>query len=384
MFDQLFSGTALAFEAGGTLLLALALVWASQSSERIYPRLWAAAWGSMFVALLSVHAYLVSDDRMWWLVFLLSEWSFAFLLAAGFSMLVRRRPLPWRKNAALIPLGAALAILMVIVAPGLVRLFAVEAAVAAIAFVWSFRLLGRVAPEERSAGWQMMRSSLAFLAVLFVAYVPLYSIHGTWVRLDFLVWAPVADALGTLLLGFGMILVITEEAKTELRTEVERLRQSHDLLARKALTDPLTGTLNRHALYELTEAEVSSGAGEAGTVVMVDLDFLKEINDLEGHDAGDAAIRSAAQAIRSIIRADDFLFRWGGDEFLAILPGLDAGAAARRFDEINRSLVFPLHPGELRPLHLSWGVAEYGNERSLQDAIIRADADMYRSRGLRR
>ena len=61
-------------------------------------------------------------------------------------------------------------------------------------------------------------------------------------------------------------------------------------------------------------------ASEGMRVVMADVDRLKRINDAEGHEAGDEAIRSVANAIRKRIRADDLLFRWGGDEFLVVMP----------------------------------------------------------------
>jgi diguanylate cyclase (GGDEF)-like protein len=122
-----------------------------------------------------------------------------------------------------------------------------------------------------------------------------------------------------------------------------------------------------------------------GTVIMVDLDHLKAINDTDGHLSGDAAIQAAARAIRGLIRAEDLLFRWGGDEFLVLLPGLERGKAEERLHTLDHGIPFCARPGRTDTLlHLSWGIAEFGGRTSIQEAIDLADAAMYERRNARR
>jgi diguanylate cyclase (GGDEF)-like protein len=118
---------------------------------------------------------------------------------------------------------------------------------------------------------------------------------------------------------------------------------------------------------------------------MVDLDHLKAINDSGGHPLGDAAIQAAAKAIRVLIRAEDLLFRWGGDEFLVLLPALERAKAEARFRSLEQGVSFRALPEQQETtLRLSWGIAEFGGGTTIQEAIALADAAMYERRTSRR
>jgi diguanylate cyclase (GGDEF)-like protein len=114
-------------------------------------------------------------------------------------------------------------------------------------------------------------------------------------------------------------------------------------------------------------------------VAVVDLDGLKVLNDRLGHAAGDASIRAVARAVRAVVRADDLVFRWGGDEFLVVLEGLAEDEARRRLASLDESLRAAALPGRAQPvaLSVSWGVAGFGPDRTLEHAIEAADAVMY-------
>jgi predicted signal transduction protein with EAL and GGDEF domain len=158
-----------------------------------------------------------------------------------------------------------------------------------------FVLIGRITP--RTVGWQMMRISLAMMAILYAAYVPLYAMARNGITVPYLDSSSLADLLASVLLGFSMVLIAAGFAHRELSDAVAALRIARDQLAIKANTDPLTAALSRHAFHAMPR-EMS------GTVVMVDVDHLKRINDREGHAAGDDAIRAVANAIRTRVRAD--------------------------------------------------------------------------------
>jgi diguanylate cyclase (GGDEF)-like protein len=232
-------------------------------------------------------------------------------------------------------------------------------------------------------GFRMMQAALVFLSLLFLSYIPLFILQGNPRVFPWLSYSSLADLFGQLLLGFGMVFVISEEARRELTDALTEVRRAHAQIERQARLDPLTEALNRHAFHSILKGEgmdptVRRGRG---TVIMVDLDHLKAINDSGGHFLGDAAIQEAARAIRTLIRAEDLLFRWGGDEFLVLLPGLARHKAEERFWALDRGITF----GERQsPLNLSWGIAEFGGRTTIEEAIALADAAMYERRASRR
>src|SRR2546423_5062727 len=138
-----------------------------------------------------------------------------------------------------------------------------------------------------------------------------------------------------------------------MRGEEERAQQ----LAR---TDVLTGLPNRRAFEEALEAELARTrrAGSTVSVVLLDVDGFKAINDLHGHMAGDACLREVAEAITGSVRTSDRCFRWAGDEFVIMLPDTprEEGdqAAGRVGDAIARHCSAP----DGSPLRASYGVAQ--------------------------
>jgi len=144
--------------------------------------------------------------------------------------------------------------------------------------------------------------------------------------------------------------------------------------------DPLTEVLNRHAFYSLvgSKREVAKKP-LGGSVAVIDIDNLKPLNDQYGHQAGDAVIRAVARAIRSVIRAEDLLFRWGGDEFMVILPHVNLEESNWRFQKLDDLLQKTPLPGVAQPVNvtLSIGVSPFSSSNSLEKAIEDADERMY-------
>lgn len=151
-----------------------------------------------------------------------------------------------------------------------------------------------------------------------------------------------------------------------------------------ALVDPLTGAANRRGWDEaVARARLYVAAGGAVTVVTVDLDDLKQVNDTHGHGAGDELIIDCAQALRSRVRGQpDIIARIGGDEFALLLRGheLDPDGIA---DRLRRSLE-AVTTGSGLPLRTSVGAATCEPRGSLDDAIKEADAAMYEDKRTRR
>jgi diguanylate cyclase (GGDEF)-like protein len=158
---------------------------------------------------------------------------------------------------------------------------------------------------------------------------------------------------------------------------------AHDKLELMARMDPLTEALNRHAFHSLLSHDGgSSESATDGCVAVIDIDNLKPINDTLGHSVGDKAIRAVARAVRSLIRADDMLFRWGGDEFLVLMFKLREEEASRRMQSLNEILERNGEQWSGAPvtIRVSFGVCGFLSMNDLGRAIEDADRLMYDSR----
>jgi diguanylate cyclase (GGDEF)-like protein len=143
--------------------------------------------------------------------------------------------------------------------------------------------------------------------------------------------------------------------------------------------DGLTGAYRRDAgLLEL-EHEVTRArrTGDTFVLAFVDVNNLKERNDLHGHIAGDRLLRKIADTLRANVRSYDLVVRYGGDEFVCGLPALDVNDAAERFARINEDLA------ATDEASVAFGLAELERGDSLTDLITRADSVMYANRSRR-
>ena len=144
--------------------------------------------------------------------------------------------------------------------------------------------------------------------------------------------------------------------------------------------DGLTGAWLRQAGRQLLKEEMQRAerAGAPLSIAFVDVDGLKAINDRHGHAAGDQALTTVARALIVGLRGYDHVVRWGGDEFLCVLPGVTEDEARRRLTQAQRVLAAG---GQLA---ISVGVAQCAAGESLEEVVNRADQALYRSRERRR
>ena len=181
---------------------------------------------------------------------------------------------------------------------------------------------------------------------------------------------------------FGLVFVSGSRREVELATE--ELLKARDQLELLAKMDPLTEALNRHAFHSLLRHPAASveDSKTSGSVAVIDIDNLKPINDTWGHTAGDKAIRAVARAMRSLVRADDMLFRWGGDEFLVLMFKLPEAEANRRMEKLNSILEENCErwTGTAITVKVSHGVAGFESLTDLANAIEAADKAMYAQR----
>jgi diguanylate cyclase (GGDEF)-like protein len=166
---------------------------------------------------------------------------------------------------------------------------------------------------------------------------------------------------------------------------IGKLRKGYIDAVALARTDALTGLGNRRAFNERFEIEWarSRRLGAPLSLILIDLDNFKQVNDQFGHDAGDAVLHDVAETIRTAIREKiDSGFRLGGDEFAVLLPASDAREAAvvvaRVQSRCARHHLLRNHKTEF-----SAGIVELGADEPLDELLLRADADMYERKRLR-
>jgi diguanylate cyclase len=166
-----------------------------------------------------------------------------------------------------------------------------------------------------------------------------------------------------------------------LARELERRLAAESRLEALAATDALTGLANRRAVGEALDMAVSHAArgGSALSVVLLDVDGFKSFNDTFGHPAGDAVLRDVSAVLRSAVRGHDVVGRYGGEEFLAVFPGADAGGAVRLAERIRAAVAARDWP--LRPVTISLGVATLAAEAPDPAALVAAaDRALYASK----
>lgn len=203
--------------------------------------------------------------------------------------------------------------------------------------------------------------------------------------------ASVQSAVEALRVGVYDYITKPLESMASFELALTRALEHHHLIAenkrlfeevqRLALTDPLTGLYNRRKFDEAlaTESERARRYARPLSLIMIDLDDLKGINDAHGHPAGDVALRSVAEAILESTRKVDLAARFGGDEFVILLPEADlaeAEAVAKRIDGAIAS-----KPFEHGRISVSLGVAQWSTAyQSPQDFLGAADEAMYRAK----
>jgi diguanylate cyclase (GGDEF)-like protein len=229
-----------------------------------------------------------------------------------------------------------------------------------------------------------LTAMLAFLtAIVHVTYVALFAASALQNdrTYPFLSYIGFYDLFLEMLFGIGLIIWAMEDTERKLTNVHARARDDTQRSRKRAQLDPLTETYNRLFLDENRPALSQDPAG--GAIVLIDVDELKTINDTEGHEEGDKAIWTVAAAIKKLIRGDDYVIRWGGDEFLVVLPGMEEEVAKRRFymlpskiEEVRES---PRNTGRAyaKFISASVGVTPYSKRIPFDAAVEIADRMMY-------
>jgi diguanylate cyclase (GGDEF)-like protein len=153
------------------------------------------------------------------------------------------------------------------------------------------------------------------------------------------------------------------------------------LQQRNATTDALTGMLNRHALYPVLNQELDRSARYARpvSIILFDIDEFKEINDTFGHLEGDKVLKELSTMVGSLLRKTDYAGRWGGEEFLLVLPETDT-AEAQILAERIRTKIEETHFVEKYFITASFSVVAYRTSQSLESMLESADNALYQAK----
>ena len=179
-----------------------------------------------------------------------------------------------------------------------------------------------------------------------------------------------AEAL--ILVALGALLTAYQ---TGIRRQRVGLRAGAEVARRLAGVDELTGLGNRRAFDEAITVETVQAQRERAplSVGLVDMDNLRRINDLYGHLKGDRCLREVARAIERSARAGDRCFRWGGDEFVVLMPGADLDAARQVLERVAEAVGDTCESPDRRPIGLTWGVAQLERGSTAEDLLAAAD-----------
>ena len=254
-------------------------------------------------------------------------------------------------------------------------------AAAAILFGWSALRYLRLTGRTRHIGSALIGAGLVLMTVSNAAAA------GVVLNLD---WG--TQTFNTLLgfnivinmfVALGMHVLVFEDMTDELRRTNRSLEAANEEVQRLAITDPLTGCHNRRFFDEIERREMQRHRryGAPISVVFVDVNHFKQLNDTLGHDVGDEILRTLGTLLRKQVRESDFVIRWGGDEFLLLLTcGIEE--AERKAEELKLAFERQREAANLPiGVGLSIGVAAVpGEAGTLTDAIRIADVLMYRNK----
>lgn len=172
--------------------------------------------------------------------------------------------------------------------------------------------------------------------------------------------------------------------EARIRTQIT-LKQQRDLLEKMAMYDQLTGLYNRHYLLEAVDRKVAEAraGGSALSMVVLDIDYFKSINDKHGHNVGDVVLQEVGQALKRSCRSSDVATRYGGEEFVLLFDHCDLQACLNKADTL-RQQIEGLNPHDI-PVTASFGITMLQPDDSGFDELFhRADQAVYQAKSLGR
>lgn len=376
----------LLIQLAGVSLITLLTLFLRRSIKVISLKHWFNAWLFLSFSLFCLRLAFSYEQYSLQLfsLYFLTEYVFGFLLVAGCKSLAANSDLQFKQEVFILPF-IFVAFGLPFLADDFNLVFNVHSLILAGFYLCAFIALLRT--KLGTFGWRVMLVALALLVTDFFQYTVVFTARQYFeFNTDYLSYNSVIDLVLQTLLGFGMVIVLLEQVLTDARVTNEKLQKAHRKLEELAHVDPLTTALNRHAFHGYLRGRGNEDESVAGCVGFFDIDDLKTVNDVYGHAVGDMVIRAVVRAIREIIRAEDLIFRWGGDEFFVIMIGLDSAAANSRMARMEKLLSKVRIDGAYLPMAIgvSHAFEDFEDLSHLESTIKRADAGMYRQKQIRK
>lgn len=360
-------------------------------------RSWTRAWGFLAFALACVTwSYFGPLPADWQafavpalqFIYLAAKMAFVLFLVAGYLAYTGTSDRLMHVNLVL-PASAGFAALAWVFSRGVMPTVIWQGIPSVLLFTLACVMTARMPARRRTLGTRLSSAMLGVMGVLWLIYITGFSpqlqpmLPGVAEPLLFVARNnPFFDLAVHMMLAFGMVLILLEDAKREVDAAHIKLDRAHRRLRDQSLRDPLTACLNRRAYAEGAGLELVE---LGGAVVVADLDNLKDINDAHGHQAGDALLQYCAHVLRAELRAADSLYRWGGDEFLLLLPEGDAKSVMSRLSrQLQEADGCELPNGKKVALEISIGAADFRDGGDFESAIHAADRAMYRQKRTRK
>lgn len=225
-------------------------------------------------------------------------------------------------------------------------------------------------------------------ALAAMAFISIGSAMAWAIRFDPERYHPISEGIGLAYLALVLSTLSNLSSRlasmrSRLKTQKAAISEALERIGELASRDELTGLVNRRRMGEILAAALSSQLpGERMALAMLDLDFFKNINDSYGHQVGDAALRAFARIGSSSLREGDAIARWGGEEFLLMMPGTTPSEASIVVEsmrsKLSGALVEGLPPGLC--VTFSAGISACGSAADMEAAIGQADGAMYRAK----
>ncbi len=240
-------------------------------------------------------------------------------------------------------------------------------------------------PSSMRILWVIFFSMLCTVIMVYLdAYENLHRFVGAYPVFglkEFIVFFPAFIAMGFVLYSGKQVKELESEIKKRRETE-NALIESEKKFRKLSITDELTGLNNARCFFKKLKLEIERADRYSRplSLIFVDIDDFKNYNDKYGHIEGDQVLRKIAQTIQSCIRGSDSAYRYGGDEFIGILPETqkqDATIVAERIRKTIKAHQFLQKPDKAVTMTVSIGIAEYTPGEEKEAFVKRADTNMY-------
>lgn len=371
----------------GVIFITTLMYLLTQSLKSNVLKYWKYGWLCLSIALISLQIAfsLKSFTQPFLLLYYLGEYLFGYFLISGCYNFTTNKTFHHQKWY-FVGAGFLIAVFLTFFVENFGGIFTVHSFIIGTIFAAAFFTLRRTDSSQKNLGWGLMRFSLAVLALDFYHYTVLLLVQKMSFKFTvpaaYLAFNPIIDLMLEVLLGFGMVIVLMEKIRQETVEVNAKLQEAHEKLEKLVQVDSLTTAFNRHAFHGFLKKKGTEDKTVWGCVGFFDIDNLKPINDELGHFVGDNAIRAVTGAIRSLIRAEDLIFRWGGDEFFVIMISMKEEAARQRMIRLSELLkdIWIEGSKERLTIGVSCGFTNFNDLSDLEKAIKSADEEMYRNK----